>query len=242
MAARHKDTGAGSSEAPAGQIWDESNIYTAKDSGEGEKPTETGRGGGLPGTAVAPALRLDTRHFAAAEKAWFQKAFQLGGSLILRRSRRPAWPERGSPRGVHWSPGKTEDLLRGTGGPCFSRVTDNAPAIRGRWHRVPRDGAPREQRRVPDIVPQLGTRKQNLTARTHQAKPAKKWTDGVLRKCQRRGPDAPRIRADKEMCRGTWPRPWPAAPAGRENAAKDVATSAARPGARRAAGGTALPL
>lgn len=97
MAARHKDTGAGSSEAPAGQIWDESNIYMAKDSGEGEKPTETGRGGGLPGTAVAPALRLDTQHFAAAEKAWFQKAFQLGGSLILRRSRRPAWPEHGSP-------------------------------------------------------------------------------------------------------------------------------------------------
>lgn len=121
MAARHKDTGAGSSEAPAGQIWDESNIYMAKDSGEGEKPTETGRGGGLPGTAVAPALRLDTRHFAAAEKAWFQKAFQLGGSLILRRSRRPAWPERGSPWGVYWSPGKTEGPLRGTGGPCFSR-------------------------------------------------------------------------------------------------------------------------
>lgn len=120
----------------------------------------------------------------------------------------------------------------------FQPVMDDAPAIRGRWHRVPRDGAPREQRRVPDIVPQLGTRKQNPTARTHQAKPAKKWTDGVLRKCQRRGPDAPRIRADK-MCRGTRPRPWPAAPAGRENAAKDVATSAARPGARRAAGGTA---
>lgn len=63
------------------------------------------------------------------------------------------------PRVVYWLPGKTEDPLSGTSGLCFGRGRKDAPAIRGRWHRVPRDGTPREKQCVPDVVPQQGTHK-----------------------------------------------------------------------------------
>lgn len=53
--ARPKDTRASLPEAPAGQIWDDSNIQTVKDSGEGEGPTKTGHGGGAsPGRPRPP--------------------------------------------------------------------------------------------------------------------------------------------------------------------------------------------
>lgn len=109
-------------------------------------------------------------------------------------------------------PGQTEDPPRGTSGLCLSRVMKDAPAVRGRWHRVPRDGTPREKQRVPDVVPQLGTHKLHLTARTHQTKPAKKWRDGVLRTHQCRRQDTFWISGDRDMTMNGSPDPGPHPP------------------------------
>lgn len=132
--------------------------------------------------------------------------FPLGCLLVTRQNRGPApWDRRA----------------------VFQPVTDDAPAIRGRWHRVPRDGAPREQRRVPDIVPQLGTRKQNPPrGRTRQSLPrsgrmasfenvsaggrTRPGLERIRRCAEERGPDpGRRPPPDGRMLRRTWPRRLP---------------------------------